>query len=367
MVLKNKKALRLVVCMSLIAALAFAALGISVAATYENTHYNSGNQASDIVGIAQTQVGYSEGYDGYTKYGDWYGLPNSDWCAMFVSWCADQAGVDTSTFPKFALCSAGADWFISQGRFQYSGSYAPKAGDLIFYSSYGDIYHVGLVTGSDDSNVYSIEGNYCEAVYNVSYPLSYGDILGYATPDYTYSDGSAQLTAQNEETTSVVSDDKTNDDEDEFVEEEDVDSENDDETDSNVEEVVSETVSYEEVESKVEEVTTETVSSEEEKVEVEEDVVSDTNTNDDNNDSDVKEDSDNNVKTDDDTVSFKLGDVNKDGKITAIDALYIQRYLVYGSNVDGISLVSADYNQDGEVDLSDAIAILEISAGFKAE
>ena len=95
--------------------------------------------------------------------------------------------------------------------------------------------------------------------------------------------------------------------------------------------------------------------------------MSDTNTNDDNNDSDVKEDSDNNVKTDDDTVSFKLGDVNKDGKITAIDALYIQRYLVYGSNVDGISLVSADYNQDGEVDLSDAIAILEIAAGFKAE
>ena len=62
-----------------------------------------------------------------------------------------------------------------------------------------------------------------------------------------------------------------------------------------------------------------------------------------------------------------LGDVNKDGKITAIDALYIQRYLVYGSNVDGISLVSADYNQDGEVDLSDAIAILEIAAGIKAE
>ena len=365
MVLKNKKALRLVVCMSLIAALAFAALGISVAATYENTHYNSGNQAADIVGIAQTQVGYSEGYDGYTKYGDWYGLPNSDWCAMFVSWCADQAGVDTSTFPSFALCSAGADWFISQGRFQYSGSYAPKAGDLIFYSSYGDIYHVGLVTGSDDINVYSIEGNYCEAVYNVSYPLSYGDILGYATPDYTYSDGSVQLDAQNEETIDAVSYEETSD-EDEFAEEEDVYSEDEEETEIYEEETLSETEISEEVTSEDEEVSTEAdteeiYSDEDADEEIEEDVISDTNDNDDNDDNDVKD------KQDEDTVSFMLGDVNKDGKITAIDALYIQRYLVYGSNVDGISLVSADYNQDGEVDLSDAIAILEIAAGIKAE
>ena len=143
MVLKNRKPLKLMVCMSLIVALAISALGISVWASFENTHNNSGNQASDIVGVAQTQVGYSEGYNSYTKYGDWYGLPNSDWCAMFVSWCANQAGVDNSVFPSFALCSAGCDWFIKQGRFHYSGSYAPQAGDLIFYASYGNIYHVG--------------------------------------------------------------------------------------------------------------------------------------------------------------------------------------------------------------------------------
>ena len=124
----NKKALKLVVCMSLIAALAFTAVGITVAAMYENTHNNTGDQASDIVSIAETQVGYGEGCDGYTKYGDWYGLPYSDWCAMFVSWCANQAGVSTDVFPSFALCSAGADWFISQGRFQYAGSYTPQIG-----------------------------------------------------------------------------------------------------------------------------------------------------------------------------------------------------------------------------------------------
>ncbi len=341
MVLKNKKALRLVVCMSLIAALAFAALGISVAATYENTHYNSGDQASDIVGIAQTQVGYSEGYDGYTKYGDWYGLPNSDWCAMFVSWCADQAGVDTSTFPKFALCSAGADWFISQGRFQYSGSYAPKAGDLIFYSSYGDIYHVGLVTGSDDSNVYSIEGNYCEAVYNVSYPLSYGDILGYATPDYTYASGSVQTP----EVVDVSYEDNDDVSEDEYVADDEANSEAEEDADSTAEE----TEFYEDTASEEPEIADETVSEAEfSQVEALDEQDEET---------DVKEDKEADV-------TFLIGDVNKDGKVTAIDALYIQRYLV-GANVGDFSFINADYNRDGEVNLYDALAILEAATGFK--
>ncbi len=56
----------------------------------------------------------------------------------------------------------------------YGGSYTPKAGDIIFYqwtngecrSSYGKwdkvrkcSDHVGIVTSSDSSNVYTIEGN----------------------------------------------------------------------------------------------------------------------------------------------------------------------------------------------------------------
>ena len=362
MVLKNKKALRLVVCMSLIAALAFTALGISVAATYENTHNNSGDQASDIVGIAQTQLGYSEGYDGYTKYGDWYGLPNSDWCAMFVSWCADQAGVDTSTFPKFALCSAGADWFISQGRFQYSGSYAPKAGDLIFYSSYGDIYHVGLVTGSDDSNVYSIEGNYCEAVYNVSYPLSYGDILGYATPDYTYADGATAAYEQTVVSTVEDQDEDEDENEDENTESEyEEDSASDEELYSDAEEAAdtaNETEYYEDTDSEEDETAVDTMTEEDSDEEAffEEDTQIE---NDEDSDSEEANEAEKAEET------FLRGDVNKDGKVTATDALYIQRYLV-GANVDGFSFINADYNRDGEVNLYDALAILELVTGITA-
>jgi len=330
----NKKALKLVVCMSLIVALAFTAVGITVAAMYENTHNNTGDQASDIVSIAETQVGYGEGCDGYTKYGDWYGLPYSDWCAMFVSWCANQAGVDTSTFPSFALCSAGADWFISQGEFQYSGSYAPKAGDLIFYSSYGDIYHVGLVTGSDDYNVYSIEGNYNEAVYNVSYPLSYGDILGYATPSYSTADG-------NVVTPVVDNDDSDTYDEEEYISDED-DSEEvvytDDEEDHTYDEEETDVNSYAEDE---EEADTEVY------VENNDDEEEDETDSEDVNDDTAEDEPTDSEEDTTEVVTFKLGDVNGDGRVSALDALLIQRYLALDTGDYDFSFVRADVNQDG--------------------
>ena len=363
----NKKALKLVVCMSLIVALAFTAVGITVAAMYENTHNNTGNQASDIVSIAETQVGYSEGYDGYTKYGDWYGgdyFARLDWCAMFVSWCANQAGVDTSTFPSFALCSAGADWFISQGEFQYSGSYAPKAGDLIFYSSYGDIYHVGLVTGSDDYNVYSIEGNYNEAVYNVSYPLSYGDILGYATPSYKTADGSVVTP------TVVDNDDNDNNDVQEDSEEDytysDEDSEEDytysdedsDVSDTTVEnEDSEEEVIVEDVENEDESDSEEADESDSEEADEVESEVTDTNTTED-------ESTDTTADDNKEVTTIKLGDVNGDGRISALDALLIQRYLALDTGSYDFSFVSADVNQDGEITIIDALMILEIVTGL---
>lgn len=361
MVLKNKKALRLVVCMSLIVALAISAFALSVGATYENTHYNSGDQAQDIVGVAQTQVGYGEGSNGYTKYGDWYGLPNSDWCAMFVSWCANQAGVDTSTFQPFALCSAGCDWFISQGEFQYSGSYVPKAGDLIFYSSYGNIYHVGLVTGSDGSNVYSIEGNYNEMVSNVSYPLSYGDILGYATPSYSYASGT-----QNNYVSETVSDENYEDSDAYSDSDADTDSENDydyeyttndePEIDSEADEVYfedtdSELVSDEEF---IGDIINDELESEPE-VETDTDFVEETT----DIDTDTEEDF---VDTEpQETEEFEIGDVNGDGKISVLDSFLIRCYLAEAVELDDAQFMRADIDASGLVDISDVITILEIT------
>ena len=55
-----------------------------------------------ILNVAAGEVGVQEGSDGYTKYGAWYGFPRDPWCAMFVSWCANQAHIPTSVIPKTA-------------------------------------------------------------------------------------------------------------------------------------------------------------------------------------------------------------------------------------------------------------------------
>lgn len=361
MVLKNNKPLKLVVCMSLIVALAISALSISVFASFENTHNNSGDQASDIVGVAQTQIGYSEGYNSYTKYGDWYGLPNSDWCAMFVSWCANQAGVDNSVFPAFSLCSAGCDWFIQQGRFHYSGSYAPKAGDLVFYASYGSIYHVGLVTGSDGANVYSIEGNYNEQVSNVSYPLGYGDILGYASPNYkkaestptvdntVYSDEDSDISEIETDSYVDTTDSEEESESDITVESDleaaytdsDTDSDNDSESDIAVD-----------IDSNVEsdnETDTEISSDSDVQTDTDTDSIVDSET-------ETDSDSDN---TDD---SVAMGDVNGDGDVDSLDALLVQRFLLFGNDSENyINVDKADVNGSGNVDIGDAFIILKMS------
>lgn len=353
MVLKKKKVLKLVVCMSLIIALAISVFALSAGASFENTHYNSGNQAQDIVGVAQTQVGYYEGSNSYTKYGDWYGLPNSDWCAMFVSWCANQAGIDESVFPRFALCSAGCDYFMSKGQFNYSGSYIPKPGDLIFYASYGSIYHVGLVTGCDGSNVYSIEGNYNECVSNVSYSLSYGDILGYATPGYSVS-GDAQQSYDSE--TDTWSDNVTDseliyqevytdsDEETELelesgsdgVTDSDEYTDSDEQTDS--EELTSDTESEEDVESEID---TET------EIETETDIETDSEL----------------IDTDsEEEPEYLTGDVDGNGIVNSIDLILIQRHLAQITDLNDECLLRADVDGSGEVNVLDCVELLNIIA-----
>ena len=58
----------------------------------------------EFVQTALDEEGYEERSDGYTKYGKWYGLTYDEWCVMFVSWCANQAGImttsSTGAFPK---------------------------------------------------------------------------------------------------------------------------------------------------------------------------------------------------------------------------------------------------------------------------
>ena len=199
-----------IVCALLVCAMIVPMFATTSSAAYENTYTNTGNQIEDIIGVAMTQVGYKEGNSSsqlsgttagsgnYTKYGAWYGINPGAWCAMFVSWCANQAGISTSVIPKHASCDIGMSWFKNNGRWYYSaafgGSYTPKRGDIIYFgnnpSNLNDSTHVAIVTGVDSSKVYTVEGNKSNVCKTYSYSLTDDYIFGYGIPTYTNSGSS---------------------------------------------------------------------------------------------------------------------------------------------------------------------------------
>lgn len=136
-----------------------------------------------IVDIARSQ----EGQVGGRPYWSWYGFNNRvEWCACFVSWCANKDGVLNTKIPKFASCTEGARWFVEQKQWAKRGATTPVAGDIIFFSWDSDrnIDHVGIVIGSDNTNVYTIEGNSRDKCRVKSYPLNSSVIYGYGLPNY---------------------------------------------------------------------------------------------------------------------------------------------------------------------------------------
>lgn len=94
---------------------------------------SGGNQA--IVEVALTQLGN----EGGQPYWSWYGFDGRvEWCACFVSWCADQCGyIESGIIPKFAGCVDGSNWFKGNGQWQ-DRNYEPQAGDIIFFDWEGD-------------------------------------------------------------------------------------------------------------------------------------------------------------------------------------------------------------------------------------
>ena len=140
-----------------------------------------GNQA--IVEVALTQLGNQGGQ----PYWSWYGFNSRvEWCACFVSWCADQCGyIESGLVPKFAGCVDGANWFKSKGKWQ-DRTYEPKVGDIIFFDWEGDgtTDHVGIVEKCENGTVYTVEGNSGDACKQRQYAVGSSNIYGYGIPAY---------------------------------------------------------------------------------------------------------------------------------------------------------------------------------------
>jgi len=171
-------------------------MATSTSAAYENTWRNTGNQRTDILGVARTQVGYSTLPP---KYNTWFGSIdggyNYAWCATFVVWCARQAGIDSSIIRGSAGASPRASClnvpFVSRGQ------HSPKPGDLAFFK-WADLNseytwdHVGLVESVDpDGTVHTIEGNSSKKVQRCTYSKNgtndynkLSSIVDYGIPNY---------------------------------------------------------------------------------------------------------------------------------------------------------------------------------------
>lgn len=144
-----------------------------------------------IVQVALTQIGNIGG----EPYWSWYGFGSRvEWCACFVSWCADQCGyIENGIIPKYAGCVNGVNWFKDRGQWA-DNSIEPTPGMIIFFDwddpdgsagpQDGESDHTGIVEKVENGYVYTVEGNSGDSCRENRYPVGYYEILGYGIPAY---------------------------------------------------------------------------------------------------------------------------------------------------------------------------------------
>ena len=151
-----------------------------------------GVTASDgqIVSVALSQIGNVGGQ----PYWSWYGFGSRvEWCACFVSWCANQCGyIEAGIIPKYAGCVTSSQWFKDHGLW-LDNSVTPEPGMIIFFDwdnkggsgpQDGESDHTGIVEKVENGLVYTIEGNSGDSCRENSYMIGYYEIHGYACPAY---------------------------------------------------------------------------------------------------------------------------------------------------------------------------------------
>ncbi|GEM_PF-2725435 len=117
--------------------------------------------ADRLLAVAASQLGYSAPPGTPSKYGVWYGIPTGQWCAMFVSWCASEAGA-ADVIPRHAYTPSGAAWFQARGQW-FAGRSGAQRGDIVYFDFPGGpdrISHVGIVESvASNGSLNTIEGN----------------------------------------------------------------------------------------------------------------------------------------------------------------------------------------------------------------
>lgn len=178
---------------------------------------------SSIVAAAYEELDDQAGVAGGYKYKQWYGM-DADWCAMFVSYCANECGyLESGIMPRSASVAYCLQWYVQRSRFHGEEDYIPKAGDIIFFGN--GMSHTGIVVAYDPETevVTTIEGNAGistttpyhagSSVVECTYRRNYVHITGYASPDYP-PDEEASTEEGDTQTTGGTEEEEQNGDED---------------------------------------------------------------------------------------------------------------------------------------------------------
>lgn len=157
-----------------------------------------------VVDAARSKIGYYESL--VNEFTTWYyGVETeAQWCAIFVSWCADQGNALGIAVPKRSTVESMRRWFVKRGEYYPATSdYVPQKGDIVFINTAVDgtdaVHHVeivtesGFITSKRTKKVKCIGGNTSDLNYNGSEYVtekvrpvsnSRATIIGYAHPAY---------------------------------------------------------------------------------------------------------------------------------------------------------------------------------------
>lgn len=185
----------------------------------------TGDQPTDVVLVALSQLGYHEGDSDadmhgnnasgerdFVEYNRLYGkLDNNQgngvsygyyWCCAFATWCVKTAGVPTSVVKTEVSCQRLIKWMNEKSNAAVyhpcTENYTPKTGDLIFFNNTLNddktkSSHIGIVMYVKDGKVYTVEGNTDNSANKTmgdrvcvkNYELGSTYIVGYGEPAYT--------------------------------------------------------------------------------------------------------------------------------------------------------------------------------------
>lgn len=153
----------------------------------------TGQWATDVARVAQSQIGCSESErnylvaddgqtrNGITRYGQWYGNPYADWPSIFVMFCLNYAGIPAGAVPRSASVHNMMRLAEDAAIVYLPDDSAAAVGNILFLDTDGNrkADRSLIVTASSGGSLTAVGGDWGDAVCEVSLSCSDSRMLGY--------------------------------------------------------------------------------------------------------------------------------------------------------------------------------------------